>query len=255
LDVRLAGERVEKRLNESRLPRCIYIDLLGRRRTGSNGKQGGHSDEGCAQSGKGNTHEIQTPFLVVMAARHFILNESYYQVAFAASPHRTTLLNRYGSISLYLKYKFSPECMLSPVKKARAPKSWPHSGPRERPIEGEWWSQAESNRRPLQCDCSALPTELWPPEIRDMGPPGRLAVTRRTFYPGRAANARQIRHAAVCFAPLAQTLFFQPEHHQHGALQGVIIVVGYQINQGFAVIAFTDKEAFHVVDVIGKGQG
>src|SRR5690606_3918015 len=147
LAVRLAGERIEKRLNESRLPRCVYIDLLGRRRTGSNGKQGGHSDEGCAQSGKGNTHEIQTPFLVVMAARHFILNESYYQVAFAASPHRTTLLNRYGSISLYLKYKFSPECMLSPVKKARAPKSWPHSGPRERPIEGEWWSQAESNRR------------------------------------------------------------------------------------------------------------
>ncbi len=25
-----------------------------------------------------------------------------------------------------------------------------------------WWSQAGSNRRPLQCHCSALPTELWP---------------------------------------------------------------------------------------------
>ena len=29
--------------------------------------------------------------------------------------------------------------------------------------QGEgWWSQAESNRRPLECHSSALPTELWP---------------------------------------------------------------------------------------------
>ena len=27
---------------------------------------------------------------------------------------------------------------------------------------GNWWSQAESNRRPLECHSSALPTELWP---------------------------------------------------------------------------------------------
>src|SRR5581483_1754681 len=27
---------------------------------------------------------------------------------------------------------------------------------------GEWWSQPGSNRRPLQCHCSALPAELWP---------------------------------------------------------------------------------------------
>ena len=26
----------------------------------------------------------------------------------------------------------------------------------------DWWSQAESNRRPLECHSSALPTELWP---------------------------------------------------------------------------------------------
>src|SRR6478672_779921 len=25
-----------------------------------------------------------------------------------------------------------------------------------------WWSQPGSNRRPLQCHCSALPAELWP---------------------------------------------------------------------------------------------
>src|SRR5688572_16566111 len=28
----------------------------------------------------------------------------------------------------------------------------------------DWWSQAGSNRRPLQCHCSALPAELWPHE-------------------------------------------------------------------------------------------
>ena len=26
----------------------------------------------------------------------------------------------------------------------------------------KWWSQTESNRRPLACHASALPTELWP---------------------------------------------------------------------------------------------
>ena len=25
-----------------------------------------------------------------------------------------------------------------------------------------WWSQGDSNSRPLQCECSALPTVLWP---------------------------------------------------------------------------------------------
>ena len=25
-----------------------------------------------------------------------------------------------------------------------------------------WWSQSESNRRPLECHSIALPTELWP---------------------------------------------------------------------------------------------
>ena len=29
-----------------------------------------------------------------------------------------------------------------------------------------WWSQSGSNRRPLQCHCSALPAELWPRERR-----------------------------------------------------------------------------------------
>src|SRR6202011_4283134 len=32
-----------------------------------------------------------------------------------------------------------------------------------------WWSQAESNRRPLECHSSALPTELWPHLRRGLG--------------------------------------------------------------------------------------
>src|SRR5205814_7332267 len=29
-------------------------------------------------------------------------------------------------------------------------------------LESDWWSQSGSNRRPLECHSSALPTELWP---------------------------------------------------------------------------------------------
>ena len=35
-------------------------------------------------------------------------------------------------------------------------------GDETRTLSGIWWSQAGSNRRPLQCHCSALPAELWP---------------------------------------------------------------------------------------------
>src|SRR5262245_15143860 len=32
-----------------------------------------------------------------------------------------------------------------------------------------WWSQGESNPRPLECHSSALPTELWPHLRRGVG--------------------------------------------------------------------------------------
>ena len=32
-----------------------------------------------------------------------------------------------------------------------------------------WWSQAGSNRRPLECHSSALPAELWPHSVRGVG--------------------------------------------------------------------------------------
>src|ERR1700754_4011101 len=35
-----------------------------------------------------------------------------------------------------------------------------------RVAEGEAWSQAGSNRRPLACHASALPAELWPRNLR-----------------------------------------------------------------------------------------
>src|SRR5207302_3324639 len=40
-----------------------------------------------------------------------------------------------------------------------------------------WWSQTGSNRRPLQCHCSALPAELWP----------RNLCWRRRYKSGLAA--------------------------------------------------------------------
>jgi hypothetical protein len=48
--------------------------------------------------------------------------------------------------------------------KAKTLKSRRHLWDLEKPVlAGEiWWSQAESNRRPLECHSSALPTELWP---------------------------------------------------------------------------------------------
>src|SRR6516164_10276661 len=45
---------------------------------------------------------------------------------------------------------------------------------------GSWWSQGESNPRPLECHSSALPTELWPrPRCAVLGLPRRhLTIDR-----------------------------------------------------------------------------
>ena len=49
----------------------------------------------------------------------------------------------------------------------------------------DWWSQTGSNRRPHACKARALPTELWPPGLRQTGSdrlepsvvgPGRLEL-------------------------------------------------------------------------------
>ncbi len=52
---------------------------------------------------------------------------------------------------------------------------------------GFWWSQAGSNRRPLQCHCSALPSELWPREGADSRtPPPACQGWTRGLDRGRA---------------------------------------------------------------------
>ena len=52
-----------------------------------------------------------------------------------------------------------------------------------KPQSGEgWWSQAESNRRPLECHSSALPTELWPHPGRGVGMP-RQSVKQMRLVP------------------------------------------------------------------------
>src|SRR6185312_4980237 len=48
-----------------------------------------------------------------------------------------------------------------------------------------WWSQTESNRRPLECHSSALPTELWPHSLcshaRAVGPSEARVFSSRAF--------------------------------------------------------------------------
>ena len=55
---------------------------------------------------------------------------------------------------------------------------------------GDWWSQAGSNRRPLQCHCSALPAELWPRE--------KAATVFQTLgYCQATATVHRLEHAAL----------------------------------------------------------
>ena len=46
----------------------------------------------------------------------------------------------------------------------------------EAPKRFYWWSQGESNPRPLECHSSALPTELWPRFTWALGEPARLGT-------------------------------------------------------------------------------
>ena len=48
--------------------------------------------------------------------------------------------------------------------------------------EREWWSQTESNRRPLACHASALPTELWPHIRGSVAARGPLPFWERVAY-------------------------------------------------------------------------
>ena len=52
---------------------------------------------------------------------------------------------------------------------------------------GRWWSQTESNRRPLECHSSALPTELWPHILLGCAP----AETRRSAVSSIQALSRE----------------------------------------------------------------
>jgi hypothetical protein len=48
-----------------------------------------------------------------------------------------------------------------------------------------WWSQGESNPRPLECHSSALPTELWPHFI---GYPVQCGKPRQCREPSRLSS-------------------------------------------------------------------
>ena len=100
----------------------------------------------------------------------------------------------------------APEPEIAPPRARR--RSHPHAGPgrhagtienrfrrglpdfqRFRELPGRpgkgWWSQGESNPRPLECHSSALPAELWPREVRAGGRgPGQ-------YYPNRAGRGKR----------------------------------------------------------------
>jgi hypothetical protein len=81
-----------------------------------------------------------------------------------------------------------------------------------------WWSQTESNRRPLPCHGSALPTELWPHFVlQALHCPGRTGnlppLGKEPAAPscGRGRRWRSTHLLSVCqapnrekFAPLSQ---------------------------------------------------
>ena len=52
-------------------------------------------------------------------------------------------------------------------------------------LSGIWWSQAGSNRRPRECHSRALPTELWPLQVRRYRKPGNRILGR---LPSRATD-------------------------------------------------------------------
>ncbi len=62
--------------------------------------------------------------------------------------------------------------------------------------ERTWWSRSESNRRPLQCDCSALPSELRPRQLR-FPPLGLPCQGSR-----RAADLHRLRVRTATMSPI-----------------------------------------------------
>ena len=72
----------------------------------------------------------------------------------------------------------------------------------------KWWSQGESNPRPLECHSSALPTELWPRPSNGVPRRGRfdLDCDPQTFlmsysgcqWPGLQSSADTARRATGC---------------------------------------------------------
>src|SRR5262245_55169241 len=64
-------------------------------------------------------------------------------------------------------YDGQPSPLVVPCDACVAKAGLPAVAPRK---GGEgWWSQGESNPRPLECHSSALPTELWPRLARGVG--------------------------------------------------------------------------------------
>jgi hypothetical protein len=98
-----------------------------------------------------------------------------------------------------------------------------------------WWSQAESNRRPLACHASALPIELWP--LSREGADGAVYAARvnkapiRTIQAGNGAKNREESDLVLAFGAPAEHIgdiaffFFLFEECVLGILAYVDLVV------------------------------
>ena len=113
-------------------------------------------------------------------------------------------------------------------------------------ISGDyWWSQAESNRRPLECHSSALPTELWPLEFVTLAP--RLPTGSRppkTSVRGGAFQDQIARTEINLVAPSAS--LFLPDlgginiRFSQDVIIIVITVIG-QSGDGVVIVVIVDQ--------------
>ena len=83
----------------------------------------------------------------------------------------------------------------------------------------KWWSQTESNRRPLACHASALPTELWP-----------LTGKRRSYI-------RRFRVSSLFF------IFLVIES------QIVVVIVGVCIDFEVGIIIIVEQDVIVIIIV------
>ena len=97
-----------------------------------------------------------------------------------------------------------------------------------------WWSQAGSNRRPLECHSSALPTELWPLTEISAALPSPRATQGRPSIPIQGPRSTISRFLVLDVVP----------HFNH------VVLVLAKLGGIFGQVLFVLAE-FRIVGVVG----